>query len=137
MARGMSIGTLARRAGSSAQTIRYYERIALLPRAPRTQAGRRLYDESHLKRLSMVRNLRGLRFSIPEVRTMLALIDRDTQSCDDARVLAAQQRDRLRKEIAQAQALESQLSRSIECCEAVCAAGPPGVTLQCALASGG
>ncbi|HSZ74108.1 MAG TPA: MerR family DNA-binding protein, partial [Rhizomicrobium sp.] len=98
-------------------------------------AGRRLYDENHLKRLSMVRNLRSLRFSVPEVRVLLSLLDRNTQSCTDAREIATAQRDRLRAEIAAAQALESLLSRSIGCCEAACAVGSSGITLQGALAN--
>lgn len=133
--RGMSIGALARRAASSVQTIRYYESIALLPRAPRTSAGRRFYDENHLRRLAMVRSLRNLRFSIPEVRALLSLIDDGAKTCTDARTIATTQRDRLRAEIAAALALEKTLSRYVDCCEAACAARPPeGIRLQDVLA---
>ena len=70
---GMAIGILAKRTGTKVNTVRFYEEIGLLPRAARTESGRRTYGMSDLNRLSFIRNARGLGFSIDEIRSLLAL----------------------------------------------------------------
>jgi DNA-binding transcriptional MerR regulator len=60
----LSIGALAVETGSSVQTIRYYERIGLLPVAARTSGNQRRYDRSHVARLGFIRHSRELGFSI-------------------------------------------------------------------------
>jgi len=55
----MKIGELAKRTGLSAHTIRYYERIALLPRAERDYGGQRDYDESILAWISFLKRLKA------------------------------------------------------------------------------
>ncbi len=58
----ITIGGLSKRAGVNIETIRYYERIGVLPAPPRTSGGHRLYGEDHLKRLIFVRRSRELGF---------------------------------------------------------------------------
>ena len=58
----LTIGTLARRAGSNVETVRYYERIGLMPEPPRTAGGHRLYGEEHVRRLYFIRRCRELGF---------------------------------------------------------------------------
>ena len=60
----LSIGELSRRTGVNIETIRYYERIGLLPAPPRSQGRHRLYDELHRQRLVFIRRSRALGFSI-------------------------------------------------------------------------
>jgi DNA-binding transcriptional MerR regulator len=67
----MSIGRLARRAGTPAKTIRFYDQAGLLRPTATSRAGYRLYDEAALARLSLVRSLRELGFPIPAIRSML------------------------------------------------------------------
>ncbi|MGH8504323.1 MAG: MerR family DNA-binding transcriptional regulator, partial [Gammaproteobacteria bacterium] len=45
----MAIGVLSRRTGVNIETIRYYERIGILPKPPRTESGRRVYNQAHLR----------------------------------------------------------------------------------------
>ena len=66
----LSIGEIARRAHVATSTIRYYERIGLLPK-PRRTGGRRRYDDSILERLAMVRFAKQVGFSVAEVRILL------------------------------------------------------------------
>ena len=77
--RPFAIGELARETGVSIETIRYYERIGLLPRPPRTGGGRRAYGAESLHTLSFVRRCRELGFSLDDVRALLGL--RKAQPC--------------------------------------------------------
>src|SRR5262245_39523250 len=71
---GMSIGEVARRMGLRPSAIRYYERLDLIPKAPRL-SGRRRYDERALERLAMVRFAQHVGFSIVEIKVLLAGVD--------------------------------------------------------------
>jgi len=68
---GLSIGEVAHRAGIRSSTIRYYERLGLLPKPPRTN-GRRRYDESILERLAIVQFAKRMGFTINEIKTLLS-----------------------------------------------------------------
>ncbi len=59
----LAIGMLARRTGCKVETIRYYERIGILPEPPRNSGGQRRYHAWHLKRLNFVRRARDLEFT--------------------------------------------------------------------------
>src|SRR5437899_967048 len=60
----LAIGTLSKHTGTNVETIRYYERVRLLPAPARTPGGYRLYETEHLKRLSFIRRARALGFSL-------------------------------------------------------------------------
>jgi MerR family redox-sensitive transcriptional activator SoxR len=66
----LTIGEIARSAGIRTSTIRYYERIGLLPKPPRA-GGRRRYDASILERLAMVRFAKQVGFSVAEIKILL------------------------------------------------------------------
>ncbi|MEX1206566.1 MAG: MerR family transcriptional regulator, partial [Dongiaceae bacterium] len=70
-----TIGALSRRTGCKVETIRYYERIGLLPAPPRSAGGQRHYGEDGLKRLTFIRRGRELGFSLKELRGLLRLVD--------------------------------------------------------------
>jgi MerR family transcriptional regulator, copper efflux regulator len=72
----MKIGELARRAEVGIDTIRYYEREGLLPKAQRLPSGYRVYDEQDVRRLRFVRRAKALGFTLPEIRELLALSSR-------------------------------------------------------------
>jgi DNA-binding transcriptional MerR regulator len=63
----MNIGELARAADTKAETIRYYERIGLLPAPPRTAGNYRDYSAAHVSRLTFIRRARSLGFSIEQI----------------------------------------------------------------------
>ena len=66
-------GGLAARTSCNIETIRYYERVGLLPPPPRSAGGHRLYGEGLIRRLNFVRRSRDLGFSIEEIRELLHL----------------------------------------------------------------
>src|SRR5437899_2966601 len=82
-------GELARRCGSNLETVRYYEKIGLMPQPPRTEGGYRVYDADHERRLKFILRGRELGFSLDEVRQLLRLVDERDQPCSEARDLAA------------------------------------------------
>src|ERR1700693_3783662 len=63
----LTISEAARQVGLQASAIRYYERIGLLPRAPRV-SGQRRYDNSALYRLAIIQRARELGFTLTEIR---------------------------------------------------------------------
>jgi len=67
------IGELSRLSGVNIETIRYYERIKMLPAPQRTASGRRIYDVTELRILAFVRRSRELGFSLNEIRALLRL----------------------------------------------------------------
>lgn len=69
----MKIGELAQRADVGVDTVRYYEREGLLPKAQRLASGYRVYDQDDVRRLRFVRRAKALGFTLPEIRELLAL----------------------------------------------------------------
>lgn len=67
----MKIGEAARRSGYTSDTLRYYEKIGLLPRIGRDSGGRRDYDQTDLDRLSFIRRAQNVNFSLEEIRALL------------------------------------------------------------------
>lgn len=114
---GITIGKLARHSGVNIETIRYYERIGMLPAPPRSAGGHRLYDEDHLKRLSFVRRCRQLGFSLDEVRALLSLVDGGDYSCDDVRRMALHQLDAVRRRIKDLRIMERTLDEMAGRCD--------------------
>lgn len=77
----LSRGSLANRTGVNGETIRYYEKIGLMPNPARTSGGHRVYNHAHLKRLSFVRRSRELGFTLHEIRELLELVDGGDYTC--------------------------------------------------------
>ncbi len=71
MAAMLTIGQVAQRTGINPKTVRYYEEIGLLPPAPRTQSGYRLYDDAALRRLRLIGRAKLLGLSLKETRELV------------------------------------------------------------------
>ena len=69
----MRIGELSARSGIPIETIRYYERIGLLPPPNRTASGYRQYDETALKQLRFIKRAQELGFTLREIKDLLTL----------------------------------------------------------------
>jgi DNA-binding transcriptional MerR regulator len=118
----LRIGTLAERTGTTVPTIRYYEEIGLLRAAARS-GGQRIYDHEDIRRLSFIRRCRDFEFSIPEVRSLLSLMQ-NRKSCTEARNLAEGHLVALRRKLAELKALETTIALLVSECDASCAGGP-------------
>ncbi len=65
------IGEVAKRAGVSIDTVRYYERRRLLPEAPRTPNGYRVFTSGTIDRVCFIKQAQDLGFSLDEISTLL------------------------------------------------------------------
>jgi MerR family transcriptional regulator, mercuric resistance operon regulatory protein len=100
------IGALSRRTGCNIETIRYYERIGLLPAPPRGEGGHRRYGRGHLKRLTFVRRSRELGFTLGEIRHLLALVDGRGTTCAEVKAITLDHLAEVRRKIADLRCLE-------------------------------
>lgn len=113
----IQIGELSRRTGCNIETIRYYERIGLMPAPPRR--GRyRSYGAGDVGRLGFVRRARELGFTLDEVRALLRLAAGGEASCAEVRVLAAAHLGDVRGRIADLRRMERVLADSVRACDA-------------------
>jgi len=100
----MKIGDIAERTGLTAHTIRYYERIGLLPFAPRDSAGQRIYDASILTWIEFLGRLKTTGMSIQEMLRYAGL-RAEGAATEEARCkLLAEHRDEVRIRVAELQA---------------------------------
>lgn len=112
----LSIGALAAETGSSVQTIRYYEKIGLLPAAARTDGNQRRYGAAHGARLAFIRHSRELGFPIETIRALLDLCDAPDSDCVAADDIARQQLHTVEARIKQLNALRAELKRMVGDC---------------------
>jgi len=110
------IGQLSKLTGVHIETIRYYERIKMLPKAPRTGGGRRIYDRGHVRRLGFIRRSRELGFSPDEVRALLRIGGPEKASCRQVRVIALDHLNDIRAKIKDLRKLEQLLAKTIARC---------------------
>ncbi|MHC0429327.1 MerR family transcriptional regulator [Streptomyces sp. O3] len=72
----MQIGEVAERTGLSLRTIRHYEEVGLVTPSARSKGGFRLYTETDVERLMVIRRMKPLDFSLEETRDLLEITDR-------------------------------------------------------------
>ena len=82
---GFTTAQLAKEGGVNVETIRYYERHGLLPKAPRTASGYRQFSEGHAIRLRFIRRAQELGFTLKEIKELLAIRVKSGSSCADVR----------------------------------------------------
>jgi MerR family mercuric resistance operon transcriptional regulator len=99
-------GALAVRTSCNIETIRYYERVGLLPPPPRSAGGHRLYAEGLVRRVNFVRRSRDLGFSIEQIRELLRLVDGGTYTCGEVEKLARDHVREIRRKIADLRRLQ-------------------------------
>lgn len=112
----MTRGELAQRAGCNLETVRYYEKIGLMPDPGRAANGYRSYDAQHEGRLRFVIRGRELGFSIDGIKGLLDLVDRRKVSCSDVKTIASLHLDDVRKKIADLRRIEKVLAETTRCC---------------------
>ncbi len=111
-----TIGTLSKLTGCNIETIRYYERIGLLPAPPRTEGGHRMYEEAHARRLTFIRRSRELGFTIQEVRELLELVDGKRYTCDEVQALTLDHLADVKQKMADLRRLERVLKNMAAQC---------------------
>lgn len=112
----MKIGELAQRSGVGIDTVRFYEREGLLPKAQRLASGYRVYAPDDLKRLRFVRRAKALGFTLPEIRDLLALSGQRTGDMAALRSLAADKLAGVDARIAELQRVRAGLQALVAAC---------------------
>jgi DNA-binding transcriptional MerR regulator len=116
MPSAIQIGEASKRTALSIDTIRFYERQALLPKAIRTEGRFRLYTEDDLARLEFIRQMQDLGFSLREIKQLLDLRSRKTESCSAVRELLTSKLKTVRAKIVDLQTLETELTKDFRKC---------------------
>jgi DNA-binding transcriptional MerR regulator len=113
MNRMLSIGQLAALAHVSVDTIRYYERMRLLPKPVRTPAGYRLYSARIVRRLNVVRSAQRFGFTLKEIASFLSVRDSGGRPCQDVRAGAQRILEAVDAQIAELLTARRQLRRTL------------------------
>ncbi len=106
---GLLIGEISRRTGVNIETIRYYERIEVMPKPRRNEGGQRLYDEPQLNRLGFIKRSRELGFSLKEICILLTLVDSGEMTCGEVHALTVEHLREVKSKIADLRKLERAL----------------------------
>ena len=112
----MCIGDLAKETGVKVVTIRYYERVGVLPAVKRTSGNYRAYGSDHIRRLRFVRRCRNLGFSLGQVRDLLRLSIENRPSCAEVCAIADRQRKAVEDKISDLKCLALELRRISASC---------------------
>ena len=123
----MKIGELAKAAFTQSETIRYYEREGLLPRAARTEANYRSYDSSHLQRLAFIRHCRSLDMTLGEIRILLHFKDAPAENCSQVNALLDEHVGHVVQRIKELRALEKELKSLQHLCASARSAADCGI----------
>ena len=110
----VTIGALSERTEVNIETIRYYERIGILPNPPRSKGGHRLYAEEYQRRLVFVRRARQLGFSL--VRALLRLTDDRHMACGKVKRITENHIADIHRKVDELKRLEHALSAMVTQC---------------------
>lgn len=113
-----SIGNVSKSTGVNIETIRYYERIGVIPAPQRSAAGRRLFSSTDIGLLRFVKRCRDLGFSIADIRSLLQVADKSDTCCTDVQALSHQHLAKVRRKITDLKNLEKALAELSSHCSA-------------------
>ena len=113
----LTIGQLGKATATKVETIRYYERIGLLPAPGRTAGNYRSYASEHVRYLGSIRRARELGFSIEDVRELLELARHRERSCAEVDQIVARHLAVTEKKIAALKRLRDELRNTLAACK--------------------
>lgn len=110
----VKIGALAAQSGVHVETIRYYQKLGLLPKPVRARGAVRRYGKDAVDRLRFIKRAQGLGFSLDEVRLLLGLAD--GEHCGETRALAQRKLSIVERKIADLRGIEGALNKLVRAC---------------------
>ena len=113
MTTGFSIGKVATAAGVSVPSVRYYERLALLPPARRTESGYRIYAEDTVERLRFIRQAQALGFRLDEIKEIMRLRFAGQSPCDCVQKMLGQKLREVEREMTRLQKFRRVLRKTL------------------------
>jgi len=121
-----TIGEAATRSGVSADTIRYYERIGVLPKPPRSDAGYRRYTDAHVGRIVFVRNAARFGFPLKELSSFLTSREKGQPPCRSVRAAGERLLQDMERQIVELREARDQMRRTLADWDTRLARTPPG-----------
>ncbi len=112
----MKIGEISKITSIPVETIRYYEKIGLLPSPERESSGYRAYQTHHLDRLLFIRRCRSLDMAQEEIRELIAMADQPDADCSQIDELLARHLTHVRQRLEELKRLEDTLSQLQTAC---------------------
>jgi len=113
----LTIGQLGQATGTKIETIRYYEKIGLLPAPRRTAGNYRSYAAGHRERLGFIRRARELGFSIDDIRELLKLAAHSERPCDEVDEIVARHLQTTERKIETLKRLRRELRDTLDACK--------------------
>ncbi len=110
------IGDVTEQLGISADTLRYYEKIHLLPPVYRAPSGMRVYDERDLSRLRFIQRAKSMNFSLQEIGQLLEMREDPQHARDDVRTLTQKKLAEVEDHLAGLETLRRELQLLINLC---------------------
>ena len=117
----MRIGEVAAEAAVNVQTLRYYERVGLLPRPARQPSGYRAYGTHAVRQVRFIKRAQELGFSLAEIGDLLALREQSQTACHQVEARASSTLDRINEKIRDLECIRRALSEYVDSCRK----GPP------------
>jgi MerR family mercuric resistance operon transcriptional regulator len=122
LTRCLSIGEIARLGECRVDTIRYYERIGLLPKPERSDGGQRRYSETQARQLLFIRRLRDLGFSLGEIEGFVRMVRQQSYGCSAFKRMAEARTVEIRRKITELRHIERRLANMSAHCESAAVA---------------
>ena len=109
----LTIGQLADRAAVTPDTLRYYERLGVLPPPERKPSGYRLYDPATVEQVAFIRKAQTLGLTLDEIREILRTAAKGTPPCEHVRATLQQRLEDTDARIAELQSLRGVLGKAL------------------------
>lgn len=122
----MKIGELAKQSGAGVQALRFYERSGLLPKPNRTEAGYRVYSDTDLRRVELIRQAKRLGFSLDEIKRILRLRQQGACPCGEVIGILDRHLRETDEQIRQLQRFRKEIARTLQEWKRAGTSGIPG-----------
>lgn len=127
----LTVSNLGAEVGLSAATVRYYERLGLLPKPERTAAGYRQYQQDAIERLRFIKSAQRVGLRLREIGELLAICDQGLCPCGHSEALLRARMAEIDAQVAELQAVRGELARVVEQYPAAACHDPTATSRWC------
>lgn len=114
----LKIGEVTERTGLSADTLRYYEKIGLLPHVSRNTSGVRLYSDKDLSRINFIKRAQRMKFTLDEIKQLLTMREDPQHAKDDIRHLTVKKLEDIESHLTDLSTMRNELTLLLNLCRA-------------------
>jgi len=110
------IGEMSRKTGVKIETVRYFEKIGMMPAPERSEGGNRRYSTDHLQRLFFINRCRQIGFNQSEIKALLSMVDNKGVTCGEVHTITTEHIADIRQKIRDLRKLEKVLTQMANEC---------------------